>query len=206
MGGSFLPHAASLRGAAALPLVLACLLSPGCGSSLPGKGVRPGSSEGAAPAGGFSRVPLPTESLRHRIEPRRDSTSYSNLTPAGIDRDRVLLEVLDLLGVPYAFGGRTPGGLDCSGFAALVYERALDRPLPRSAREQFGSGRDVARGELQFADLVFFGSPGSPPSHVGIYIEDDLFAHASASEGVVISSLERPWYRDRFLGARRLER
>jgi cell wall-associated NlpC family hydrolase len=76
--------------------------------------------------------------------------------------------------------------------------------LPRTAREQFASGKGVDESSLLFGDLVFFNTTGSGASHVGIYLEDDLFAHASVSYGVTISSLESTYYRKRFLGARRL--
>ena len=58
--------------------------------------------------------------------------------------------------------------------------------------------------ELQFGDLVFFNTTGRSPSHVGIYLEDDLFAHASVTYGVTISSLESTYYRKRLVGARRV--
>jgi cell wall-associated NlpC family hydrolase len=72
------------------------------------------------------------------------------------------------------------------------------------ARAQYGVGSDVAKPDLQFGDLVFFNTTGRSPSHVGIYIEDDLFAHASVSYGVTISSLESTYYRKRYVGARRV--
>ena len=76
--------------------------------------------------------------------------------------------------------------------------------LPRSARDQFRVGAVVDSDQLEFGDLVFFNTTGRSPSHVGIYLEDDLFAHASVTSGVTISSLESTYYKKRFLGARRL--
>jgi cell wall-associated NlpC family hydrolase len=124
--------------------------------------------------------------------------------PAALDRDRVLLEIVGLLGVPYEYGGSDRAGMDCSAFTEKVYGAALGVPLPRSTSDQFREGREVARERLRFGDLVFFNTTGEVPSHVGIYIEDDLFAHASVSYGVTISSMESPYYRDRFIGARRI--
>jgi murein DD-endopeptidase / murein LD-carboxypeptidase len=62
----------------------------------------------------------------------------------------------------------------------------------------------VEKEQLRFGDLVFFNTTGYAPSHVGIYIEDDLFAHASVTQGVTISSMESTYYRKRFVGARRV--
>jgi len=136
---------------------------------------------------------------------QKDAQSgHGNLTPAGIDRDAVLLDVVSYLGVPYRYGGATKSGIDCSGFTSTVYRNAMSISLPRTAREQFSAGSFVGDDGLQFGDLVFFNTTGNGASHVGIYLEDDLFAHASVSYGVTISSLESTYYRKRFLGARRV--
>ncbi len=129
---------------------------------------------------------------------------YRDETPPGIDRDRVLLDVVSYLGAPYAYGGRSKDGLDCSAFTAEIYADALQIALPRSTKEQFEMGIPVDENELAFGDLVFFNTTGENPSHVGIYIENGLFAHASSSEGVTFSSLENSYFKERFVGARRL--
>jgi hypothetical protein len=131
---------------------------------------------------------------------------YSNLTPAGLNRDRFLLDVIGYLGVPYVYGGNGREGIDCSGFTSQVYKSATKTLLPRSAHDQYGVGAAVRPAELQFGDLVFFNTTGRVPSHVGIYIEDDLFAHASVTRGVTFSSLESTYYKKRFVGARRIVR
>lgn len=125
-------------------------------------------------------------------------------TPPGLSRDRVLLDVISYLGTPYKYGGMSRRGIDCSGFTATIYSGAADVKLPRSTKEQFTTGSTVERDELQFGDLVFFNTTGRTPSHVGIFIEGDLFAHASASEGVTFSSLESTYFKKRFVGARRV--
>jgi len=134
------------------------------------------------------------------------SGNYKNLTPTGINRDKVLLDIVSFLGVPYEFGGRTKEGIDCSGFTSAIYTRAVETQLPRSTADQYRMGAPITRDDLQFGDLVFFNTTGIPPSHVGIYIEDDLFAHASVSSGVTISSLESTYYNKRYVGARRITR
>jgi cell wall-associated NlpC family hydrolase len=125
-------------------------------------------------------------------------------TPAGLNRDKMLLDVVSFLGVPYKYGGTSRKGVDCSGFTSQVYASAAALALPRSTREQYGVGTKIGRNELRFGDLVFFNTTGRKPSHVGIYIEDDLFAHASVNDGVTFSSLESDYYKKRFVGARRV--
>ncbi|MBI4535598.1 MAG: C40 family peptidase [Ignavibacteriae bacterium] len=135
---------------------------------------------------------------------RQTSGRYSNLTPKGLNRDELLLGVVGYLGVPYSYGEQSREGMDCSAFTAQVYADAVRRTLPRSTRDQFQIGSEVTPDDLQFGDLVFFNTTGYSPSHVGIYIEDDLFVHASVTYGVTISSLESTYYRKRFIGARRV--
>ena len=145
------------------------------------------------------------EKVRKRLAPERAAgREYPNRTPAGLDRDRLLLDVVSYLGTPYRYGGNTKEGIDCSGFTARVYASGASKQLPRSAKGQFAVGSPVAKSNLAFGDLVFFNTTGRRPSHVGIYIEDDLFAHASVTRGVTFSSLESTYYRKRFVGARRV--
>lgn len=132
--------------------------------------------------------------------------AHPGAAPSGVDRDRVLLDIVDLLGTPYRYGGTDRDGIDCSGFTSRVYRGASLPPLPRSTRDQFRQGRPVQRDSLQFGDLVFFDTTGESPSHVGLFIEDDVFAHASVSFGVTLSSLKSTYYKQRYVGARRVVR
>lgn len=125
-------------------------------------------------------------------------------TPSGISRDKFLLDIIAFLSVPYSYGGTTKGGIDCSGFTSLMYATAGNVKIPRSTRDQYRVGTKVVRGKLRFGDLVFFNTTGRRPSHVGIYLENTMFAHASITDGVTLSSLESTYYRKRFIGARRI--
>ena len=108
-----------------------------------------------------------------------------------------------LLGRPYQWSGIGNRGFDCSGLVAHVFS-ALGRPLPRSSFALYALGTLVSRWALAPGDLVFFRTYSAGASHVGIYIGDSRFIHASYSRGVVISSIEESYYRDRFLGGRRI--
>lgn len=108
------------------------------------------------------------------------------------------------IGTRYRFGGTTRKGLDCSSFVQHVF-RELDVDLPRTAREQFHVGNPVASGDLQKGDLLFFHTYARFPSHVGIYLGNNRMIHASSRDRrVVISSIDTPYYRARFIGAKRI--
>lgn len=120
-------------------------------------------------------------------------------------REKLLMEIIKYLETPYKFGGNTLNGIDCSAFTQSVYRDALNINLNRTAREQFKQGKVVDKDELEFGDLVFFNTRRRVrPGHVGIYIGDGLFAHASTKNGVTISSLGENYYSKRYMGARRV--
>ncbi len=122
------------------------------------------------------------------------------------ERDKVLFEVIKYLDTPYSYGGNSRNGLDCSAFTGGVYRNSLQMNLPRSSADQFSVGERVSSKEdLKFGDLVFFKTRRrASVSHVGLYLGENLFAHASTSLGVTISSLEETYYKKRYVGARRI--
>ncbi len=118
--------------------------------------------------------------------------------------DKLVTFAKKLVNIPYKFGGNSILGIDCSAYVKKVYG-FLGIQLPRTAREQFETGEAVNREELSIGDLVFFRTYASFPSHVGIYLGNNLFIHASSrGKKVTIDSLETPYYLKRFIGGKRL--
>ncbi|HKX19714.1 MAG TPA: C40 family peptidase [bacterium] len=109
---------------------------------------------------------------------------------------------LRYLGRPYQWSGLGQRGFDCSGLVVRVFT-TFGVIVPHSSVAQFRAGTAVPLALLGPGDLVFFHTYTSGPSHVGIYLGAGRFIHASASRGVMVSSLSEPYYRSRYLGARR---
>ena len=121
-------------------------------------------------------------------------------------REQVRKEVVSFaykfIGRPYVWGASGSKAFDCSGFTSYVY-RNFGIYLPHQSGEQASMGRRVQRGELKKGDLVFFGDGGI--SHVGIYIGDGQFIHASSgSRKVITSDLDGSYYSSHYKGARRV--
>ncbi|MEX2116070.1 MAG: C40 family peptidase [Bacteroidota bacterium] len=134
----------------------------------------------------------------------RDFRKEKNKAITPLDQSKIMRSISRYMGVPYAYGGSGSNGMDCSGYTMSVYKESIGKLLPRSARDQLKVGTTVSFTDLKFGDLVFFNTTGTPASHVGIYLGDDLFAHASVSLGVTISSLESSYFKKRYEGARRI--
>lgn len=115
-----------------------------------------------------------------------------------------LFKTLDeWMGTRYRLGGETKDGIDCSALMQILFTSLYGLTIPRTAREQYDFSRRISRTELKEGDLVFFNTIGGV-SHVGMYLQNNKFVHASTS-GVMISDLYEDYWMKRFIGAGRLD-
>lgn len=106
-------------------------------------------------------------------------------------------------GTRYKLGGTSKKGIDCSALTGALLLAVYGFNLPRTARQQYEATDHIDKDELQEGDLVFFDTHGGV-SHVGVYLENDYFLHAS-THGVTISSLDDHYYAKRFICGGRVE-
>ena len=116
---------------------------------------------------------------------------------------RIIASSMDYIGVPYVFGGTSPYGFDCSGYVQYVFANA-GISLPRTADVQYEVGTPISTTDLVSGDLVFFSTYTYGASHVGIYLGENKFIHASSSRGVTIDSLGSSYWSSHYIGARRI--
>jgi len=115
------------------------------------------------------------------------------------------LNVYEWIGTRYRYAGKTKQGIDCSGFVGEMYRQAYGLQLAGGSKELFQLVDTVARRDLREGDILFFKIKRGQISHVGVYLGNNKFAHASVHSGVVISDLEEPYYKKYFFTGGRLK-
>ena len=107
-------------------------------------------------------------------------------------------------GTKYRLGGSTKNGIDCSALTSSLLLAVYGFAVPRTARQQYKATEHIKKSDLKEGDLVFFNTHGGV-SHVGLYLDNDFFVHASSSQGVTISCLDDDYYSKRFICGGRVE-
>jgi cell wall-associated NlpC family hydrolase len=186
--------------AATVILLSVLLLLPGCAPH------RRGQLPASDPAPRTEPAPPARESI---IPPPAQDQPAPPVKWQDIDRtqhpsDQVCDMALSFLGVPYAYGGTTPKGFDCSGLVQYVY-REVGVNLPRTARNQSRSGRTTTLRTMLRGDLIFFRIDRDIISHVGIYVGKGQFVHAPGTgKHIRIDSIDNGWWRQRVKAVRRV--
>lgn len=131
------------------------------------------------------------------------NVNNSSVTSSKMDKAMKLLE--DQIGKPYVWGANGPNSFDCSGLVRYVYKNALGKDIPRVSYDQSKFGQSVDKKDLKPGDLVFFDTMNKGRvSHVGMYVGNDEFIHASnPKDGVKKSKLSSSYYQKAYRGARR---
>jgi lipoprotein Spr len=112
----------------------------------------------------------------------------------------LLIFILDWRGTPYCYGGSSKSCTDCSGFTSNLYAEIYKKEIPRISSAIYNNSMPIKKPALYEGDLVFFATSGSGRiSHVGVYLWDGYFAHASSSQGVIISRLREGYYKKTFV-------
>jgi cell wall-associated NlpC family hydrolase len=153
-----------------------------------------------------NHLPKTTENSR----PVKSSAYKKYTAKLGFEVDRtcnlkLLDEVIDWWGTPYKYGGESKSGADCSGFVQMVFLKVYNKKLPRTTKDQYQFCRKINKSHLKEGDLVFFETGGKGISHVGIYLKDEKFAHASSSKGVMVNGLDEAYYDKAYRGGGRVE-
>ena len=144
------------------------------------------------------QTPLTERELREKY------ASLVSVSPRDIDNIVLYRFIDEWYSVPYQYGGNSKKGVDCSGFSVKLYAAVYHTPLPRTAQQQYDSCEKIKRKKLREGDLVFFHEGGKRITHVGAYLVNGYFVHASTGSGVVISNLSDSYWQRHFAGGGRM--
>ena len=135
---------------------------------------------------------------KNTISRPKNTADYSkilDISESNLTNKKLYDFITEWYGTPYKFGGTTKKGIDCSAFTVELYKEIYDIELPRISKDIATRIKRKYTNELQEGDLVFFSFGKSKEiNHVGIYLHNNKFVHASTSKGVIISDLTEPWY------------
>jgi len=118
----------------------------------------------------------------------------------------LLARIDEWWGTRYCLGGSTKNCIDCSAFSVEIMKNVYGIQLPRTAQEQFNNSEKISIDDLKEGDLVFFQTSGRAISHVGIYVANNKFVHASTSGGVTITDMDDKYWKARYKGAGRVRK
>lgn len=160
----------------------------------------------------FTLLLFLSSSAEGKQKPSSSTSQNQSFTAnnSDIKETHIQNELEKYLGVRYKRGGTTTQGLDCSGFARLIYKNIFGVELPHNASSQYKHPASfltkVPSNDLQTGDLIFFASTSKKKriNHVGIYLSDRKFIHAELQRGIIISSLDEHHWQSRLVSAKRL--
>lgn len=118
--------------------------------------------------------------------------------PSKVNNIKLYSFIDDWYGVPYLYAGKSKSGVDCSGFTTILYREVYAKNIAGSAASLYEACKGIKEDELKEGDLVFFKINGDKISHVGVYLQNSRFVHASTRKGIIISNLNEPYYRKYF--------
>lgn len=131
-------------------------------------------------------------------DPSATKTNPLGLEYSPNDNNTLYELVNSWLGVPYLYGGNDRNGIDCSAFVGIVYRQIYGINLHRTSNDMLRDVELIGRSQLQEGDILFFTNSKGKVAHVGVYLKDNLFAHASTSNGVSVSSLDDSYWQKHF--------
>lgn len=121
-----------------------------------------------------------------------------NLSEKEVKKNPLYSFVSEWYGAPYKYGGCSKWGVDCSCFTGLLYQKVYGTSIERNASSIYKECKRVKQSKLKEGDFVFFKIGSKSVSHVGVYLKDNKFVHASTSRGVIINDLNEDYYRKHF--------
>lgn len=128
-----------------------------------------------------------------------------NVDESKIDNVKLYSFIDEWYGVPYKYGGKNKNGIDCSNFTATLYSTIYNKSVTGSSASIYEQCKSISKSNLEEGDLVFFKIDGDKISHVGVYLQNNKFVHATTKKGVMINDLDEAYYKKYYYKAGKLK-
>ncbi len=156
-------------------------------------------------------VSAQTKKTKHKLTPKAEKQSIEQfyashqLVPDSACSPYLYYQVYDWIGTHYKYAGKSKKGIDCSGFVNEMYRSAYCINLRGGSKDIWQTIKPIDKGDLQEGDILFFKIKRGQISHVGVYLGNNKFAHASVHSGVIISDLNEKYYKKYFFKGGRIQ-
>lgn len=121
------------------------------------------------------------------------------VSAADIKNEKLYQFINDWYGVKYKYGGKDKAGVDCSGLTAALYLAVYKKTISSNTKDLVAEVKKIKESDLKEGDLVFFNTNGKSISHVGVYLQNHKFVHASTKKGVMISDMNEPYFKQTYV-------
>ncbi len=140
-----------------------------------------------------SKKNLPKESKKNSSKIVRKYAAIMDVSPKKLGNKQLYSFINDWEGTRYKMGGLSKNGVDCSGFVYLLYKDVYKKEIPRNTSKQIEIIKRKYENQLKEGDLVFFDYDGKAFSHVGVFLQNGYYVHASTRKGVMVQKLKDPY-------------
>lgn len=127
------------------------------------------------------------------------------VSESDIKNEKLYQFINDWYGVKYKYGGKDKAGIDCSGLTASLYLAVYKKTISSNTKDLVSEVKKIKESDLKEGDLVFFNTNGKSISHVGVYLQNHKFVHASTKKGVMISDMNEPYFKQTYVSSGRVK-
>lgn len=128
-----------------------------------------------------------------------------SVSESDIKNEKLYQFINDWYGVKYKYGGKNKSGIDCSGLTSALYLTVYKKTISSNTKDLVSEVKKIKESDLKEGDLVFFNTNGKSISHVGVYLQNHKFVHASTKKGVMISDMNEPYFKQTYVSSGRVK-
>lgn len=150
-----------------------------------------------------SPAPDKTEVIKSSV--KKQYAEKLGVSESDIKNDKLYRFIDDWYGVTYKYGGKDKAGIDCSGLTAALYLKVFTKTISSNTRDLVGEVKKISESDLKEGDLVFFNTNGKSISHVGVYLQNHKFVHASTKKGVMVSDMNEAYFKKTYVMSGRVK-